>query len=134
MSSGVVFLPSFHDAIKDLPDEERLAVYDAVIRYGLYGEIMEMSPLVKSLFLLMKPVIDTSQRRYKAATENGRKGGRPRKNQSENQFYNQSDNQDKDIEKDIDSDLDFDSEKEKKTRNQLKSNERKTWNVHYSNE
>ena len=114
MADGVVFLPSFHEAIKDLPDAERLGVYDAVVRYGLYGEVMEMPPVVKSMFALIKPVIDSSQRRYRAAKENGSKGGRPRKNQTENQTKNQTENQEKDIDTDIDSDndMDFDSEKD----------------------
>ena len=112
MADGVVFLPSFHEAIKDLPDAERLGVYDAVIRYGLYGEVMEMPPVVKSMFALIKPVIDSSQRRYRAAKENGSKGGRPRKNQTENQTINQTGNQEKDTDIDSDNDMDFDSEKD----------------------
>lgn len=113
MADGVVFLPSFHEAIKDLPDAERLGVYDAVIRYGLYGEIIEMPPVVKSMFALIKPVIDSSQRRYRAAKANGSKGGRPRKNQAENQLENQIQNQDK--EKDSERDSERDSEKDTET-------------------
>ena len=56
MSDGVVFLPSFHESIKDLPDAERLGAYDAIIRYGLSGEVGDMTPLVKSLFVLIKPI------------------------------------------------------------------------------
>ena len=126
MADGVVFLPSFHEAIKDLPDAERLGIYDAITRYGLYGEIIEMTPGVKSLFALIKPVIDSSQRRYRQAKTNGsmppkdpnRPRGRPLKNQTENQRKNQTRdqtrNQDTEIEKDIDSDiekeLDFDTD------------------------
>ena len=114
---GVVILPSFYEAIKELPDTERLSAYDAIIRYGLYGEVIDMSPVVKPVFTLIKPVIDSSQRRYQAAKANGRKGGRPRKNQSENQFINQSENQDidldSDLDKEIDSDMDFEGERER---------------------
>ena len=118
MSDGVVFLPSFHEAIRDLPDVERLGAYDAVVRYGLYGELVDMSPAVKSLFTLMKPVIDSSQRRYRAAKENGRKGGAPpgnqnaRKKQPEsNQTHKQRNDQEKekdsDYEMEIESDFDM---------------------------
>lgn len=120
MADGVVFLPSFHEAIRELPDAERLGAYDAVVRYGLYGEIVEMSPTVKALFALMKPVIDSSQNRYRAAKENGKKPpkdpdrprGRPAKNQSKNQTGNQTQNQeiDKDIDSENDSDIENDSE------------------------
>ena len=121
MAEGVVFLPSFHEAIKDLPDNVRLGVYDAVICYGLYGELIEMEPTVKCLFTLMKPNIDASQRRYRTAKANGSKGGRPKKNQTENQSENQNDNQD--IEKDTDSDKDFDSHSEKEMESDRESPE-----------
>lgn len=114
MADGVVFLPSFYEAIKDLPDNVRLGVYDAVASYGLYGEMIEMEPTVKCLFTLIKPNIDASQRRYRTAKANGSKGGRPKKNQSENQLENQIQNQDidsdSDSEKDIDSDNDSESD------------------------
>lgn len=111
--TGFVFLPSFYEAIKDLPDADRLGVYDALALYGLYGEVAGMSPVVKSLFALIKPVVDSSQRRYQAARANGNKPpkegsnprGRPRKNQTENQ--------DKDMEKDKDMDMDMDSDMDK---------------------
>lgn len=117
MAAGVVFLPSFYEAIKDLQDSERLQMYDAIVRFGLYGEVIDLSPVSKSLFTLVKPVIESSQNRYRAAKANGLKGGRPPKNQKENQTddqtENQRQNQDKDIDKDKDSDSDKDSEREK---------------------
>lgn len=74
-----------------------------------------MSPLTKSLFTLIKPNIDSSQNRYRAAVENGKTGGRPRKNQTgnqrDNQRYNQTQNQDKDKDSDSDKDIDFEKEK-----------------------
>ena len=110
MADGVVFLPSFYEAIKDLPDNVRLGVYDAVVCYGLYGELIEMEPTVKCLFTLIKPNIDASQRRYRTAKANGSKGGRPKKNQAENQLENQIQNQDIDSDSEKDFDIDKDSE------------------------
>ena len=124
---GVVILPSFYEAIKEFPDAERLSAYDAIIRYGLYGEVIDMPPVVKPVFTLIQPVIDSSQRRYQAAKANGSKPpregsnprGRPKKNQSENQFNNQSENQDIDLDSDldieIDSDRDSESERERES-------------------
>ena len=106
MADGVVFLLSFYEAIKDLPDNVRLGVYDAVVRYGLYGELIDMEPTVKCLFTLIKPNIDASQRRYRTAKANGSKGGRPKKNQTQNQSENQNKNQDIDIDSEKDSDID----------------------------
>ena len=113
---GVVFLPSFHEAIKDFPDAERLLMYDAIIRYGLFGETIELPPVEKSMFALIKPIIDSSQNRHRASKENGKKGGRPKnqtKNQKENQTKNQTQNQDIDIDYDIDSEKDSDFETDK---------------------
>lgn len=114
MPDGVVFYPSYYEAIKDLPDQERLGVYDAIMRYGLYGELVEMSSIVKTVFTLVKPNVDSSQNRYRAAKSNGSKGGRPRKNQTENQIENQTQNQDtdSDSEKEIDSEKEMEEEKE----------------------
>ena len=124
MANGVVFLPSYHEAIRDLPDSDRLQMYEAIVRYGLYNEVIELSGVTKALFTLIKPNIDSSQNRYRASKENGKKPpkegsnprGRPRKNQTENQSENQTENQnenqdkDKDREKDSDRDMDFDSD------------------------
>lgn len=109
MADGVVFFPSYYEAIQNLPDQDRLAVYDAVVRYGLYGEIIELAPQVNSLFILMRPTIDSSQARHRAAKENGRRGGRPKKNQSEKQRQKQSVSQTAESDADFNEDGDFES-------------------------
>ena len=118
MASGVVFLPSYHEAIRDLPDAERLSLYDAIVRYGLYGEIIELPPMQKAMFSLIKPTIDSSQNRYRAAKENGSLGGRPKKPeriQTGNQTKNQTENQDIDLEKNKDSDKETERESRERT-------------------
>ena len=42
MANGALILPSYYEAIKDLPDADRLALYDCLVRYGLYGEEIEL--------------------------------------------------------------------------------------------
>lgn len=127
MSDGVVILPSYYDAIKNLSDKKRLAMLEAIICYGLYGEIKELYPEeLRMLFILIKPNIDASQNRHRARKENGRKPpkegsrprGRPKKNQtdnqSKNQTDNQTDNQTENQDSDLDSDFDFDNDSDKK--------------------
>ena len=123
MSDGVVILPSYYDAIKNLSDKKRLAMLEAIICYGLYGEIKELYPEeLRMLFVLIKPNIDASQNRHRARKENGRKPpkegsrprGRPKKNQTENQSKNQSKNQTENQDSDLDSDFDFDNDSDKK--------------------
>ncbi len=80
MSRRFSFLPSFYEALKDLPDETRLEAYDAIIGYGVTGVTPEqLSPIANSLLLLTAPVIDKSAKWLAAQEENGKKGGRPPK-------------------------------------------------------
>lgn len=71
-----VIYKSFYEAIKELPDDIRLVLHDAIMEYGLYGvEPSDLPPIPKSIFTLIKPQIDANNRKY----ENGKKGGRPKK-------------------------------------------------------
>lgn len=79
MKESVVFYKSFYDAIEALPVKYRADVYAAVCRYSFYGEIPELDGVPKALFIVMKANIDASEKRYTAAVENGKKGGRPKK-------------------------------------------------------
>lgn len=74
-----VFYRSFFDAISCLTKEQKADCLDAIAKYALDGELIEMDGIIKALFLCMKPQIDANTRRY----ENGCKGGRPNKNQNE---------------------------------------------------
>ena len=121
-NNGFVFLASYWEAIKELPDEDQLSAYRALCQYGLYGEEpAEMTPIAKAIFTLTKPNIDTCNNRYKAAVENGKKGGRPRKqpkknqseNQTENQTENQSENQTVNQEEEYEKEEEYESEDEK---------------------
>ena len=83
MSRRFSFLPSFYEALKDLPDETRLEAYDAIVSYGVTGACPEgLSPIANSLLLLTAPVIDKSAKWLAAQEDNGKKGGRPPKNSS----------------------------------------------------
>lgn len=81
MRKGFYFLASYFEALKSLDDDKlRLKCYDAIIEYGLSGVYIEPDdPIVKTILLLVKPVIDKNYQRYL----NGLKGGRPRKNPPE---------------------------------------------------
>lgn len=113
MPAGVLFLPSFHDAIKNLSNENRLLMYDAIVEYGLYGKIPDLPDELVGYFVLIRPTIDSSKRRYKAAVANGHHGGRPPKNQTNKQSENQTENQSENQDFDLDYNFDFDSDAEK---------------------
>ena len=80
--TSTVFYEQWYQIIKDLPLKERDKIYKYIFEYAFYGiepekdKITSMSYVV---FGMAKPNIDSAQKRYDAAIENGNKGGRPRK-------------------------------------------------------
>ena len=82
MRDSLIFYRSFYEAIRDLPRDVQGEIYTAIMEYGLYGnEIEQLKPIARSIFILIKPQLDSNNIRY----ENGKKGGRPKgsKNQKE---------------------------------------------------
>lgn len=73
-ATSFVFYESFRDASRNLDDATRLALYEAIMDYSLYGEEPDEGNIVASaMFKLVRPVLDTNAKRR----ENGRNGGRP---------------------------------------------------------
>lgn len=84
MTDKFTFFASYYEAIEELDDKTRLKVYDMICRYALYGEIIESeNPIEKSLFTVIKPVIDAGEKKRVG----GRKGGlsKGKNNLSENE-------------------------------------------------
>jgi hypothetical protein len=79
MKDSFVFYASFYEAISNLPGETQLEVYNAICKYALLGELPELSPIAKAMFTVMRPVMDAASARYEASVANGKKGGRPKK-------------------------------------------------------
>ena len=56
---------------------------DAICRYGFYNEIpVGLDYHANGMFVIAKANIDAAKARYRASVENGKKGGRPRKDAS----------------------------------------------------
>lgn len=83
MADGFLFLPSFYDALADLPIEHRHMMQDALLDYWFLGTAPELPKELQRLFVLIKPNIDASRKRRETNRENGLKGGRPRKQKTE---------------------------------------------------
>lgn len=80
MVEQMTFFRSYYEAIKDMASETRLEFLEAVIRYGLYGEMPEnLSQIPNMAFTLAFPSLKKSTSRGNASRENGCKGGRPKK-------------------------------------------------------
>lgn len=73
----MVFYRSFYDAIKDLPDEQLVSSFKAIMEYGLDGKEPETNGLEKTIYLLTKPQIDANNKRYLNGTKGGRKKSEP---------------------------------------------------------
>lgn len=73
------FYISFEEALSCLDDHEELIMRRAISRYALYGEPPNLTGPLMGMFLSWKPNIDASNARRDASSENGKKGGRPRK-------------------------------------------------------
>lgn len=67
MRDSVLFYRSFYDALKNIPPEERLKVYDSIMEYGMYDRDPDLDGVALAIFLLAKPQIDANNKRY----ENG---------------------------------------------------------------
>ncbi len=74
-----IFYRSFYDAIKDLKEKERVKIYDAICEKSLNDKEINLTGLSNSMFTLIKPQLEANIKKY----ENGKKGGRPKKNQNE---------------------------------------------------
>ena len=75
-----LFYRSFYDATSDLGDDDRLKVYDCICEYAFKGKEPTGNGLVKTVFLLIKPLLDESYKRYISKVKNGSKGGAPKGN------------------------------------------------------
>lgn len=74
---SIIFYRSYYEAIQGLPNDIQLEVYTAVMEYGLNGKPAEnLKPIAHAMFSLIKPTIDKNNARL----QNGRHGGRPKKN------------------------------------------------------
>lgn len=71
MNEAFTFYGSFYDAIKELDDADRLAVYDAICSYAITGEVPDLTGVAAMAFKLMRPNIDANLQKRAA----GKKGG-----------------------------------------------------------
>lgn len=82
------FYWSFKDAIRDMSDTDKLAIYESITDFAFFGiEPDGLSPIGSLAWKLMRPQLEASIHRYEVCIENGKKGaafgklgGRPRKN------------------------------------------------------
>lgn len=75
---------SYVEAIKVLPQASRWTFFEKIMSYALDGTVPAFSEDIETaMFKLMKANLDSCDQRYRTSAENGRKGGRPRKENGE---------------------------------------------------
>ena len=77
-----VFYKGWAEAIKEMPDDIRLEVYDCIIEYAFSGKVPSLKPMAKIAFNFIKNDIDLATDKYNKKVEinriNGANGGRPK--------------------------------------------------------
>ena len=88
MRDGFIFYESFRSAMKDLPAETQVQLYNALADYALYDTEPDFGDdvIARGFFKLMRPQIDANNRRRDA----GLRGGRPAKSQETEPYDDQS--------------------------------------------
>ena len=73
---GFTFYKNYYELVKYLPDNERLKLLDAILKYMFDGEEPDFEGLIKGIWVNLKMPLDNS----KINIENGKKGGAPKGN------------------------------------------------------
>lgn len=79
--NSFIFYKGWREAIKDLPDEVRLEIYESIIEYATTGNLQGLKPMANIAFNFIKLDIDKDIEKWLSIVErnksNGSKGGRP---------------------------------------------------------
>lgn len=86
MKESFIFFETWAEAIRHLPDKERLQVYDAIMAYGIYGAKTEVGGLAQMALNLVFNDIDNCKTKRKEKAEKARESANKRwQNQNANQ-------------------------------------------------
>jgi len=70
---SVLIFDSFYESMREYEDDIQLKVFHAIMDYGLYGKHTQLTGFAKSLFVIMKPIINSNYKNYVAAQKGGKK-------------------------------------------------------------
>ena len=93
-----IFYRSFYEAISELPKENQADSYNAIMRYALDQEEIELTGISKAIFSLVKPQLDANYKKYKngkqkkSKTEAKQKQTKSKKVTNVNENVNVNDN------------------------------------------
>ena len=116
--TSFIMYHSFNSPFELLDMEQRGILITAIFEYQMYGEVkISLTPLVNMAFVCIKDTLDRDARAYaetcKRNSENGKRGGRPKRNQAvENQVTQSEEKTDRFFSKPKKADNDTDNETE----------------------
>lgn len=93
-----IFYRSFYEAISELPKDNQADSYNAIMRYALDQEEIELTGISKAIFSLVKPQLDANYKKYengkqkKSKTEAKQKQTKSKKVANVNENVNVNDN------------------------------------------
>lgn len=82
MRDTFIFYRSFYESLLEIPEKDAIKVVKAICELALNDKEIELKGMQKTIFRLMKPIIDANNERF----ENGKRGGRPKKQNETNGF------------------------------------------------
>ena len=85
MRDSFIFYRSFYEAINELPRENQVDAYNAIMQYALNQKEIELTGIPKAIFSLVKPQLDANYKKY----ENG-KQKKSKKEANDNQNRSKS--------------------------------------------
>ena len=85
MIDKFTFYKNYYDIINYLPNEQRLTLYDSILKYMFEDKEPELKGLLNGIWVNIKMPLDTNKRNI----TNGQNGGRP-KNPEETQTITQT--------------------------------------------
>ena len=78
MKDYFTFYRSYYESIQELPEEDRIVIYEAIMNYMFNGVEPKLSGIPKMIYSLIKPTLLKS----KKLSDNGKKGGAPKGNKN----------------------------------------------------
>lgn len=81
-AKNFLFYRSFYEAIREFEDNDRLALYDSIVKYAFENQETEFTGMKKAIFSMATPLISASIKNY----QRGLKGGRPKKTQPQQEI------------------------------------------------
>ena len=111
MRDSTIIYRSFYEAIKELPEKNQAEIWTAIFEFALNFNEVELTGISKTVFTLIKPNIESNNRKYEIGSKNGhlgaehgKKGGRPKKEKpptNPQQTPNKPANVDVDVEEEV---------------------------------